>query len=260
MDTQLQKPRHNSPPNTIMADPTFHPFPKLPTELRFAVWELAFPGPRTITPILPHGETENLISRPQNPSTLYVNKEARDITLKCYMKIETPHGSRYVNFAVDCVQLEYDIFEYRTRDEEPGDFLLPWQNLPADPRQATVAQFGSLKETFANTRTLEVHLSEWTRYFDRFLYEWLRSFFPRVEKVTLVHPPRMSAPYYFSWTDGPYFDIEPIIDHLQACLDEFSSGIRKPSGETMGEVEIWKRAKVEIVIADIEKPPVAWLW
>jgi hypothetical protein len=253
MDTQLQKPRQNSPLNTIMADPTFHPFPKLPTELRFAVWELAFPGSRTITPILPWGETESFGSRPQNPSTLYVNKEARDITLKYYIKIETPpQGSRYVNFAVDCVRLEYDIFEYRTRDGEPEDFLPPWQNWPAGPRQATVAQFRSLKETFANTRTLEVHLSELTRDFDRFLYEWLPSFFPRVEKVTLIHPLGMSVPYYFSWTYGPYYDIEPIIYHLQACLDGFSSGVRKTSGETMGEVEVWKRPKIEIVIADIE--------
>jgi hypothetical protein len=97
-----------------MVDPTFHLFPKLPTELRFAIWELAFPGPRTITPMLPGGEIEDLSSRPQNPSTLYVNNESRQIALKHYDKIGVPsRGPRYVNFTVDCLRIDFNMFYYR---------------------------------------------------------------------------------------------------------------------------------------------------
>jgi 2EXR family len=195
MYTQRQKPHENSPPNTIMADPTFHLFPKLPTELRFNIWELAFSGPRTIIPIFPYGESEDLNSRPQNPSTLYVNKESRDITLKYYTKIDTPpHGSQYVNFAVDCLRIHFDIFYCRPLEVEPeGPFWLrlDW---PADPYQVGVAQFHLLKKAFANTRSLEIHLSHksfaWARDFSKFLYEWLPSIFPRVENVTLTYPCR----------------------------------------------------------------------
>jgi hypothetical protein len=243
-----------------MADPTFHLFPKLPTEIRFDIWELAFPGPRHITPILPYGWSEDLIFRPQNPATLYVNKESREITLMYYKKIETPtYGSRYINFAVDYVRLEFEIFEYRTRDEEPEDSFLTglhtWKNWPADPRHTIVEQFRSLKDAFANTRSLEVHHSDspwiWIRDFDKLLYEWLPSYFPRVEKITFVHP-----------NNGPRYDTQPIIDRLQACVDAFSYDVRETSIEfdEMGEVEVRQRPILKIVITDIEKPQFTWLW
>jgi hypothetical protein len=110
-----------------MADPTFHFFPKLPTELRFAIWELAFPGPRTTMPILPLGILEDLTARPQNPSTLYANKESRQITLKHYDKIGAPsRGPRYVNFAVDCLRIDFNIFYYRPREEELEGLPCRW--------------------------------------------------------------------------------------------------------------------------------------
>jgi hypothetical protein len=144
--------------------------------------------------------------------------------------------------------------------EEPEGSWGGWPMLifPDDSYQIAVDEFHSLRYTFAKTRSLEVHLSPksnaWRNDFSKFLYEWLPSIFPRVEKVTLTYPRLYSRDGQDFW--GYYYDAnetQAAIDYLEHRLHEFSSVVRKTSGETTGEVEFWKRPKVEIVITDIEK-------
>lgn len=105
----------NHPPMVKMRNPiavqTFHLFTLLPTELRLKIWKLALPGPRVVevtvkSPERPEveygtsqGNAPNLrwfwIIKGTSPALLYVNHEARDVTLESY---ETP-GAWDTNFS-----------------------------------------------------------------------------------------------------------------------------------------------------------------
>lgn len=55
-------------------------FPRLPPELRQAIWEVALPGPQTLA----ISGSDKSICRPKVPNLLHVNLEARIIALKTY--------------------------------------------------------------------------------------------------------------------------------------------------------------------------------
>jgi hypothetical protein len=73
--------------------------------------ELSFPEPRTITPILQRGCSEKVTDQPQNPVLLYVNYKSREVTKKYCEKIATPSSFRYINFAIDCLQIDFGVVE-----------------------------------------------------------------------------------------------------------------------------------------------------
>lgn len=70
---------------------TFHPFTRLPPELRLHIWDIAASEPRVVTlsefKSKPYSRLYNLTSFTPPPSILHVSRESRSAGLKHYKKI-----------------------------------------------------------------------------------------------------------------------------------------------------------------------------
>ncbi|KAH7308335.1 ankyrin repeat-containing domain protein [Rhexocercosporidium sp. MPI-PUGE-AT-0058] len=90
---------------------TFHPFPRLPDELRLLIWNLASAHPRTVTIHAYPRQTqiaEYLISPSPITAPLHTCRESRTEALTTYTKaFHYPNNPRYtfVNFHVDTIRL-----------------------------------------------------------------------------------------------------------------------------------------------------------
>ena len=110
-------------------NPTFTCFPRLPAELRVAIWQLSRPmrilTVRTIPAPCPHpfGRPAFAAIDPQ-PALLSVNKESREEALKTYVVLHDPYSARFyfnsdrdtIFFDVECpswITILYDLNSHR---------------------------------------------------------------------------------------------------------------------------------------------------
>ncbi|KAF7925858.1 hypothetical protein EAE99_005893 [Botrytis elliptica] len=79
---------------------TFHPFPRIPLELRLKIWRLSFPGPRLTRIFFIEG---HFMSNATIPTGLHVCKESRNETLRFYKLCFAAEPSKArIYFNVDC--------------------------------------------------------------------------------------------------------------------------------------------------------------
>jgi hypothetical protein len=78
----FDSPEQHPPQQNIIVDQHFHPFPKLPTELRLQIWREAFPKARNV-----YLGVQCCTRRPgaDLPVTLMVSRESREETLRHYI-------------------------------------------------------------------------------------------------------------------------------------------------------------------------------
>ncbi|PVH69920.1 hypothetical protein DL98DRAFT_541246 [Cadophora sp. DSE1049] len=102
---------------------TFHPFPRLPDELRLLIWNLASAHPRTVTIHAHPRQTqiaEYLISPSPIPAPLHTCRESRTEAFTTYTKaFHCPNNPRYtfVNFHVDTIRLvDFDLKKISAED------------------------------------------------------------------------------------------------------------------------------------------------
>ncbi|KAH8667650.1 hypothetical protein BGZ60DRAFT_409692 [Tricladium varicosporioides] len=95
-----------------MLTATFHPFSRLPLELRSRIWKLSANEPRVVTvrgiPAAGHLQMDHFVSLVPTPSVLQVCRESRFEALRFYTKAFT-YGSSpcfiWTNFNVDTIKI-----------------------------------------------------------------------------------------------------------------------------------------------------------
>jgi Fe-S-cluster formation regulator IscX/YfhJ len=103
----------------VMNLQTFSLFPRLPFEIRWAIWYLAMtPRVVNITPLLnPHEHPR----QQENPSLLRVCHESRTVALERY-ELSADIDKTYINFTIDTIYMNFDI------DNFAGSSLAPSKN------------------------------------------------------------------------------------------------------------------------------------
>jgi hypothetical protein len=117
-----------------MEPKTFHPFPRLPSELRHLIWQYSLPDPRWIEPVLrtqrPNWRwtptpKQNSSTSPSDPIILQVCHESREFALKFYerkMHYKAPNA-KFVNFETDIFRFSWHAFEDVARYQS-GDWSI----------------------------------------------------------------------------------------------------------------------------------------
>ncbi|QSZ36698.1 hypothetical protein DSL72_006579 [Monilinia vaccinii-corymbosi] len=93
---------------SITFENTFHPFTRLPGELRLKIWRTSFPGARLIRVSL--DKNGNLVSNATPPISLQICRESRDETLKYYKRrlgTDPSHARIYINTERDALHLPH---------------------------------------------------------------------------------------------------------------------------------------------------------
>jgi hypothetical protein len=98
-------------------NPTFHPFSRLPLELRLMIWRYAIPNDRVIEirswGNFLHAPIKYSVAPHQTPAVLQVNQESRQEALRSYRLVEIGVST--------------------WRDYDPSNTYIPWQYHAANP-------------------------------------------------------------------------------------------------------------------------------
>ncbi|KAB8295222.1 hypothetical protein EYC80_007140 [Monilinia laxa] len=85
---------------------SFHPFTRLPKELRLEIWRSSLPGPRLIRLFI--DKNNNLVSNATPPIGLQICQESRIETLRFYKRrfaVDSSNARIYINTEYDALQL-----------------------------------------------------------------------------------------------------------------------------------------------------------
>lgn len=169
--------------NALQADDgeTFHPFPRLPTEMRDAIWDLASNDGRLIRlgllgkPNRRYATPTRLHCLPSKvPSVLHVSKESRERAVKCYelCREPGPNGkSRWFNH-------NYDIL-YIPQDFDRNKYLstLVWHS----PNLPNHDGFSCSK-----VRRIAFDADHWNSLLGQEGIKWMTNFYPGLEELVLL--------------------------------------------------------------------------
>ena len=157
-------------PKQELFRPTFHPFPRLPPELRHMIWLSALPGPRGIWTFASANDHPAQARFPKPPVTSSINQESRIETLKHYQILEEVRiikkfdicGSELVSPGSGC---NGSILWNKDKDFVRGD----WDTLWYSTEGMTTFLSRYLLETkinfFSCITTLELKMQFWDSHF-----------------------------------------------------------------------------------------------
>jgi len=91
------------------SEPQFHPFPRLPSELRIKIWKYTFPEPRVV-PVRYNRAVQQYTSTSEPPALLHVCAESRSLFLDTYTNlILAPRykSAIFVDFTCDTIFFDH---------------------------------------------------------------------------------------------------------------------------------------------------------
>lgn len=210
---------------------TFHPFSRLPKEIRLSIWILSFPGPRILCP--DHFATvEN-----RDPIALQVNYESRTLAQQYYSILSTGRHSHllYINYEIDTFLFEIGQYCHLKSGVINVD--------------STTAHYGSMQnyheifsgEDFKKVKFIELVLDDWG--IEDALMNFLEGedliYFPALQtlKIRTFEKCYHDQPWRASWNwnneeNGYMTDEElrgSILDDAKKCVEREGDGAPKIS-------------------------------
>ncbi|KAM5353059.1 hypothetical protein ACJZ2D_017062 [Fusarium nematophilum] len=135
----------------------FHPFPKLPVEIRKMIWDLALPALQAITVYNnAEGEIETSGHKVGPPTLMSVCQESRQYALSLFEPIITPHATQvYLNQKRDILYFDLDFGPWSIKNfaAQPEVIGFPIERVQQGSRLEKVCKF--LEQIyFKNVKTI----------------------------------------------------------------------------------------------------------